>query len=228
MILNTWTTVLAESFKALWFGFLTFVPNLVIAIIIFVVGWVVAVAVSKVVAQLIRLIKVDTALRAAGVEDVVRRAGFNLDAGKFLGEIVKYFVIVSFLVASFEVLGLVQVNDFLQTIVVGFLPQVIVAVLILLVAAVIAEFVKKVVVAGAKAAGLSYAHLLSAVANWAIWIFAIIAALVQLNIAAPLFQTLFTGIVIAISLALGLSFGLGGQQAAAHFIEKVKNDISDR
>lgn len=226
MILSTWSQVLTSSFQAIWFGFLSFVPNLIVALIIFILGWIVAVALSKVIAQLIRIIKVDQALRAAGVEDVVKRAGFNLNAGMFLGELVKWFIIVVFLVASFEVLGLVQVNQFLQTVVEVFLPQVIVAVLILLVSAVIAEFIKKTVYASAKAADLMYAGFLASVAKWAIWVFAILAALVQLNIAAALFQTLFMGFVIAFAIAFGLAFGLGGQQAASEVLHKIKSDFS--
>ena len=226
MIFTTWSQVLVSSFQSIWFGFLSFVPELIVALIIFILGWIVAVALSKVIAQLVRLIKVDQALRAAGVEDVVKRAGFQLNAGVFLGEIVKWFIIIVFLVASFEVLGLYQVNQFLQTVITVFLPQVIVAVLILLVSAVIAEFIKKTVYASAKAADLQYAGFLASIAKWAIWVFAILAALVQLNIAAALFQTLFMGFVIAFAIAFGLAFGLGGQQAASEIISKVKSDLS--
>lgn len=225
MIVTTWATVLAKSFQGVWFGLLSFVPSLVLAIVIFVLGWVVAAALAKVITHAVRAVKLDAALKPTGIEAVLHRAGFTLDSGLFIGQFVKWFLIVVVLTASFEALGLYQVNDFIQTIVLGFLPQVIVAVLILLVSAVIADVVKKTVFASAKAAGLTSASLLASIAKWAIWIFAVLAALVQLNIAAALFQTLFTGFVIALALALGLAFGLGGQQAAAELIEKVKQDI---
>ncbi|MEK7147993.1 MAG: hypothetical protein AAB758_01720, partial [Patescibacteria group bacterium] len=77
----------------------------------------------------------------------------------------------------------------------------------------------------AKTAGVHSAHFAGAIAKWAIWIFAILVALSQLGIAAAFSQTLFTGLVIAISLALGLSFGLGGQQAAANFLEKLRGEM---
>jgi len=106
------------------------------------------------------------------------------------------------------------------------LPQVIVAVLIILVAAVIAETAQNVIVGGARAAGLRSANLLGSVTRWAIWIFAILAALDQLNVAQALVQTLLTGVVVAISLAVGLAFGLGGQEAAARVIEQFRQDVS--
>ena len=228
MILNTWGAVLSNSFANLWFGFMSFVPALIIAIVIFIVGWVIGASLSKVVEQLFKIAKVDVALKAAGVEEVSKKAGFNLNSGKFVGELVRWFVVIAFLIASFEVVGLTQVNDFLKGVVLSYLPNVIASVLILMVAAVLADAVRKTVSAAIQAAGISTANLLGSIAKWAIWIVALFAALSQLGIAPAVLQTLFTGIVIALSLALGLSFGLGGQDAAARYIEKVKADVSKK
>jgi hypothetical protein len=228
MILQTWGSVLSQSFANLWLGFVSFVPALLVAIIIFIIGWVVGASLSKVVEQLFRLIKVDSALKAAGVEDLARKSGFTLNSGKFIGELVRWFVVIAFLIASFEILGLTQVNDFLKGVVLGYLPSVIAAVLILMVAAVLGEVVRKAVISGIQAAGVSGAHFLGSIAKWAIWIVAFFAALSQLGIAPAVLQTLFTGVVIALSLALGLSFGLGGQDAAGRYIEKLRGEIAKR
>lgn len=228
MILQTWGSVLSQSFADLWLGFVSFVPALLIAVIIFIIGWVVGASLSKVVEQLFKLIKVDSALKAAGVEDAVGKSGFKLNSGKFVGELVRWFVVIAFLIASFEILGLTQVNDFLKGVVLGYLPSVIASVLILMVAAILGEAVRKTVIGGVQAAGVASANFLGSVAKWAIWVVALFAALSQLGIAPAVLQTLFTGVVIALSLALGLSFGLGGQEAASRYIEKVRNEISKK
>lgn len=228
MLLETWTAVLTRSFQDLWLGVVDFLPNLIVAVVIFVVGWLIGAGLGRIVAQIVRSLKVDSALRSAGLEDVLARAGFGLDSGKFLGALVKWFIVIVFLVASLDVLGLNQVNGFLRDVVLGYLPQVIVAVLILLVAAVIAEVMQNIVVGAAKAAHIRSAHFAGSVTRWAIWIFAILAALSQLNVATAFVQTLFTGIVVAISLAIGLAFGLGGQEAAARYLERVRGEIANR
>jgi hypothetical protein len=228
MILQTWGSVLSQSFANLWLGFVSFVPALLIAVIIFIIGWVVGASLSKVVEQLFKVVKVDSALKAAGVEDLVKKSGTNLNSGKFVGELVRWFVVIAFLIASFEILGLTQVNDFLKGVVLGYLPSVIASVLILMVAAVLGEVVRKTIIGSVQAAGVSGANLLGSIAKWAIWIVALFAALSQLGIAPAVLQTLFTGVVIALSLALGLSFGLGGQDAASRYIEKLRGEISKR
>ncbi|MBU2330053.1 hypothetical protein KKG57_01145, partial [Patescibacteria group bacterium] len=177
MFLTTWADVLTQSFQNLSYGLVAFIPNLIVAIIIFVIGWLVGAGIGRFVAQAVTSLRVDQALRAAGVERVVERAGFTLNAGAFLGFLVKWFFIIVFLVASLDVLGLTQVTAFLSGVVLGYLPQVIVAVLILLVAAVIAEATQRVVTGAARAANIKSANLLGAITRWSIWIFAILAAL---------------------------------------------------
>ena len=227
MVFTTWANVLSQSFQNLFYGLVSFVPNLVVAIIIFIVGWLIGVGVGRVVEQIVDALRVDQALKATGLEKTLSRAGFGLSSGKFLGALVKWFFIIVFLVASLDVLHLTTVNLFLSDVVLGYLPQVIVAVLILLVAAVIADSVRRLVEGSAKAAQLHAAGFLGKVAQYAIWIFAILAALAQLNVATGFVQTLFTGVVIAVSLALGLAFGLGGQKAAECYIDKLGAEIRD-
>jgi len=228
MILNTWSEVLRLSFQNLWLGIVGFVPNLVVAIIILILGWLLGALFGRAIWQVFRSLKVDEALRRAGFENFLRRGGLNLDSGAFFGGLVKWFIIVVFLVAAFDVLGLTQVNLFLQQVVIAYLPRVLVAALVLLVGGVIGDITERVVVTAARTAEIRSAHFAGTIAKWAIWIFAILVALSQLGIAAAFSQTLFTGIVIALSLALGLSFGLGGQEAAARFIERVRGEMSER
>jgi len=227
MYIETWREVLSSSFQNLWMGVIDIIPKLIIAIIILIIGWAIGSLVGRVVAHIIATIKLDNLLKSARIDEVLNRAGFDLDSGRFIGALVEWFIIIAFLVASLDVLGLSQVNAFLAE-VLGYIPQVIVAVLVLAAAAIIAEVLKNFVVASVRAAGLTHATLAGTVAKWSVWVFGILAALYHLNIATPFIQTLFTGIIVAISLALGLSFGLGGQDAAARYIERVRDEIAHK
>lgn len=225
MVFTTWAEVLNQSFQNLFYGLVAFVPNLIVAIIIFIVGWIIGAGLGRIVTQVINSLRIDQALKQAGVDRVLSRAGFELSSGKFLGRLVEWFFIIVFLVAALDVLRLEAVNLFLRDVVLGYLPQVIVAVLILLVSAVVAQAAESVVAGSARAAQLHAAGFLGKVARYSIWTFAILAALYQLQVATQLLQTLFMGIVIAFALAIGLAFGLGGQQSAARYLEHLQQEI---
>lgn len=228
MILQTWGDVLTNSFQEMWTGIVGFVPSLVVALIIFIAGWVIGAVLGRLVDQVVKALKVDNLLKSLGTEDLMSRAGFRLDAGAFLGGLVKWFVIVVFLIASVDVLGLTQVNVFLREVVLGYLPDVIVAAIILIIAAVVADAAQRVVVGSAKAADVPSAGFMGGITRWAIWIFAILAALSQLGIAGAFAQTLFTGLVAMLALAGGLAFGIGGKDAAARYIDKLRGDITHK
>jgi small-conductance mechanosensitive channel len=227
-MIASWGDILSTSLKGIWLGIANFIPTLLAAIVIAAVGWIIGAIFFKLISNLVKLSKLDVALKAAGFDKLVERAGIKLDSGYFLGKLVEWFFIIVFIVAALDVLGLKQVTTFLSDVVLGYLPQVIVAVLIILVAAIVADFMQKVVVGAAKATNMKSANFAGKITKWAIWIFAILVAITQLGIATQLIQTLFTGVVIAIALALGLAFGLGGQEAAAKAIEKIKGDISEK
>ena len=225
MVFTTWADVLSQSFQNISYGLLAFIPNLVIAIIIFIVGWLIGVGLGRVVKQIIDALRIDAALRPTGIEKVLSQAGFQLSSGKFLGFLVKWFFIVVFLVASLDVLHLTTVNLFISDVVLGYLPQVIVAVLILFVAALVAEAAERLIAGSARAASVQSAGFIGKVARYAIWIFALLAALDQLNVAPAFMQTMFTGIVIAVALAVGLAFGLGGQKTAERYLERLHSEM---
>ncbi|MDP3785231.1 MAG: hypothetical protein Q8R12_04160 [bacterium] len=227
MLVQTWGDVLRDSFQTLWIGVAGFVPRLIGAVIVFIIGWIIAMALGKVIDQIIRAIKVDKALQGLGMEEPLARAGMRLDAGAFIGGLVKWFFIVVFFAWAVAILGLSDVTVFLQDVVVGYLPKVFVAALILVVAALVADTTRNAVVGTAKAAHLPSAGFLGGVSKWAIWIFAILAALYQLGIVGPLIQTLVTGAVAALALALGIAFGLGGKETAARYLDRLRSDISN-
>lgn len=227
MIAQTWGEVITASFQMLWSGFISFLPNLLGAIVVFIVGWFIAEVVAKLAAQIINVLRIDQILERMGFEKSLQRANMKLNSGKFVGEIVKWFFIIVFLMAATDILGLPQVTEFLKQILL-YIPQLIVAVFILLAGVLIANFMGKLIKASVEAANLKSAGTLAGVAKWAILIFAILAALIQLGIVPSLIQTLFTGLIAALAISTGLAFGLGGKDLASQILEKAKREISEK
>ncbi len=225
MILMRSADAVQGSFYDLWYTVALYLPRILAAVVVFIIGWVVATVLYRIVIEVVKVLKINEALKTAGVHEAAKDAGFSFDAGKILATLVMWFVALVFLVAAIEILGLTTVTIFLQRVVILYLPQVIVASLILILGAIVADVARRFVVGSAKAAGAHAANLAGTVAKWAIWIFAILAALDQLGVASVFIQTIFTGLVVSLSIAFGLAFGLGGKDAAARAIERVREEV---
>lgn len=223
---QTWGEAITLSLLNLWERFINFLPALVGAILVFVAGWIVAVALGKAVEHIVKILKIDDVVEKAGTKGRLRKAGVELNIAKFFGGIVKWFLILVFLMAATDILRLTQVTVFLNSIVL-YLPNVIVAAVILAVAFLLGNFVYAVVKGSTKVAGIVSATLLATVVKWAIVIFGFLAALVQLGVASSLINTLFIGLVAMLALAGGLAFGLGGKEEAATILKKLRREITE-
>jgi hypothetical protein len=216
----SWGDVFNQSFQSLWFGFVQFIPKLVIAVVFFIIGWVLGTLIAKAIEQVFSSLKIDSLFRSIGTENFLRRAGLNLNSGYFVGQVVRWFVIIVFLLPSLNLVGLYDVSAFLTQSVLGFLPQVIIAAFVLIIAAIVSDALGKTVLATSRAMNLKSARFLGAVAKYAVWMFAIIIALGKLGL-GDYMSILFSGIVAMLALAGALAFGLGGKEAAGRMIERM-------
>jgi Conserved TM helix len=200
---------------------ISFLPSVIIAIVIFALGWIFGTVLGQAVNHLVAALRIDRALHQAGFDKLSERAGIRVSLAGFFGGITKWLVVVAFTIASAEILGLSQVTQLLRDILV-YIPQVIIAAVILVISMLLGDFVSRLVSHSVKATGMN-GEMAAQMSKWAIIIVGgVFPALTQLRIAQGLVEVLFTGVVFAVSLALGLSFGLGGRDAAARAIEKVK------
>lgn len=226
-MLTQWKDALSNSSSNVLDRIVNFLPNLLGAVIVLVVGWLLAVLLEKLLNRVLKLIGLQKLFELVKIEAIVKKAKFKLDTSGIIAAFVKWVILVITFLAAADVLGLHQVADFFAVIL-GYVPNVIAAVAILLIGAVLAHFLSDVVRGATEAGGLIYSSFLSKLTSWAIWIFAVLAVLVQLGIAHDLIRTLFTGLVALIALAGGLAFGLGGQEAAKRLISKVEADLTKR
>jgi len=213
-------SVLAGSFAEIWSKFMSLVPSLIGAVLIFIVGIVIAKALGRLVAKLINKIYVDRAIEMTGAKKVLEKVGFRIQVSQALGLLITWFLYAVVLVAAADMLGLSEISEFLRQVVM-YIPNVIIAVVILIVGMVVGNFVFTLVKETALAAELESADFLAGVAKWALFIFTLMAALIQLKVASELIQILFTGLVFMVALAGGIAFGLGGKDKAERILEKL-------
>jgi hypothetical protein len=208
------------SITAALVTFLSFIPAIIGAVIILIVGWIIAGFLGRVVTMVLEKVGFERAAARTGVSDFMRRSGVHdARASRVIGELVKWFIRLLFLEAAAEAVHLTAVTQILNQIVL-FIPNLIVALIVLMIGALIARFVGDLVRGSASEMGFSSPNLLAGVARVAIMAFAVIIAVNQIGIAATLINTLFGGLVLALALALGLAFGLGGRDTAAQMWQR--------
>lgn len=227
-IWSTWGDAFNLSLGSLWFSFIQFTPKLILAVVFFVVGWVLGSIIAKAFEHVFSALKIDGLFNSIGVNDFFRKAGMNFNSGYFVGQVIKWFVIILFLLPSLELVGLNEVASFLTGNVLGFLPKVIVAAFILIVATILADFLSRTVMAGSRAMNLKSTNMLGSLVKYVVWIFAFIIALGQLGIAEGYMSVLFTGIVGMLALGGALAFGLGGKDAAGRLISRIGEEMSHK
>ncbi len=224
MVLS-WIDVTIQALQNLWQGFLSFIPVLLGAVIVFIIGWFFSVGVGKLVAEVLKKLKFNQIFEKGGWKNALEKAEIKVDASAFVGAVVKWVLIVVFLLAAVEILGLVQFAIFLKG-VLGYLPNVIVAVLIFVVTVIVVDIVEKIVRAAVEGIKVGSGQIVSAVVKWSIWVFAILAILTQLRFEAAdwifeLIKIVFMGIVLIAVVA----FGLGGKDMAAEILQDLRKKL---
>lgn len=227
MIVQSWTDVVVSSLQGLWYGVVNFIPNLLGALIVFVIGLVIAAGLSSLVEKIFNALKLDALLARLGLTPYFERAGLKLRGAHFLGQLVNWFLVIVFLLAASDILGLFALSAFLKD-VLFYVPNIIVAVLIMLAAVVVGNFLRRLITASVMSARLHAAHFLGSLTWWAIVIFGLLTALVQLNVAPGIIQSLVTGFIAMLALAGGLAFGLGGRDYATHLVNKLRERTEQR
>lgn len=219
-ILTQLGSAVSATVAGTWAGIISIVPNLLGAAIVFIVGLFVADALGRFVAKISNKVYLDQAVSTTGLKGILERVGFKMEVSKALGLLVTWFLYAVALIAAADILGLSQISEFLQSVVL-YIPNVIIAIVILVVGIVIGNFIHTLVKETSSAAKLASADTLANVAKYAILIFTFMAALIQLGVATSLIQILFTGLVFMISLAGGVAFGLGGKDRAKEVLDKL-------
>ena len=218
--------IVRGSLLTLWSGVASFVPNFIAAVIVFLIGWVIAALLGRLAYHIVRALRVDGALTRIGFRQAWEKSGFKLNTPKLFYELVKWFFIIVFLMAATNILRLDEVTEFLRTVVL-YIPNVIVAAIILLIGILVAKFLEGLVQASVRAAGLVSSNFLGALTKWSVFIFSLLVALAQLRVADDIIKIVIIGFVSAASLGLGLSFGLGGVKHADEMISSMKRRIND-
>jgi hypothetical protein len=217
-VVQNWGDAVLVSVTTALENLLGFLPALIGALIVLILGWIIAGFLAGLVEKALKAVGFERAAQTTGIAGFIQQAGSGWTASKIVAEIVKWFIRLVAIQAAASILGLTQISAAINAVLL-WLPNLVVALVIIVVAALLANFVSGIVRGAASEMGFASPGLLSNVARYAIIAFAVVAAVNQLGIAPTVVNTLLIGTVGAVALALGLAFGLGGRDVAARITE---------
>jgi hypothetical protein len=213
------TTVVTGAWNAFATKITAFLPELIGAIIIFVVGWIIARLVKMGVEKLLKLVRFDTATEKTGVNKFLKKGEIVKAPSEIVGTLVYWFIMILVLIASLDALGLPIVSDMLNSIFL-YIPNVVAAIIVLVLGFLMGNLLAAVVRTATSNAGLKNAAGLGKLSLYAIVIFAAAIALIQLGIGEEIVVSAFGLVVGAAALALAIAFGLGGRDVAAVYLKR--------
>ncbi|MFA5369047.1 MAG: hypothetical protein WC303_03575 [Candidatus Paceibacterota bacterium] len=218
-MIQDWSNITVQGFQSAWGSIMLFLPKFLGALVVFIIGWFISIWLGKIVAGILNKIKFNELFSRTGWRNALEKAEITITPSDFMGAIVKWIAVIVFLMVATDILEWVAFAELLQRIII-WIPNLLVAIIILVVAIVLADILEKIVKASAQKMGISFVQFLGSIVRWSIYIFAILAALLQIGVASAIVNTLVVGFVTMIALAFGLSFGLGGKEIAARLLEE--------
>jgi len=214
----SFTATLMASFRDAFSMVLSAIPRILGFIIIVAIGWFISSILARAVIGLLRAIRFDELMQRSGLADFMNKMGTGTDSAGIVAGLVKWLVRIVVLLVAFDVLGLPAVSDVMRQLLL-WLPNLVVAIFVLFIGGIAARALGNIVRGATAEAGFANPETLSNVTRTTIWAFAIVVAINQLGIATNLINTLFTGLVAALAIAFGLSFGMGGRDLASRTLE---------
>lgn len=223
--LTSWQQALVASWSQVWLSFMSILPTIIGAIIVFAVGLVLAYWVKRLTMQVLKLIKFDSLSKSAGIDKYLAKADFKFNLGELIATIFEWIIILIFFLAVVDILGLNVVSQVL-TQVLGYIPNVLAAALIFAAGYTVAGLADGLVRGALTSVDHDIAKPLGRLARWVILVIAIFAAIDQLKIAQGLIATFFQGLTYTVVLVIGLSVGLGAKDLVSRILNDWYNKIS--
>src|ERR1700732_3187703 len=211
--------LLLESAREFLHQIATFLPRLLLALVVVAIGWLLAKAARFAVEKGLRAVNFTVLTERAGTDNFLQQAGLRGDTTTLFGLVAFWVAILATLMIAFNGLGLTYITDLLGRVVL-FTPKLLVAMLVVIFGSDFARFVGSAVRAYCMDAQIPDADLIGRIARYLIVIFAVMIALGQVEIGGDIVQRTFLIILAGLVLALALAFGLGGKEWAAAMLER--------
>jgi hypothetical protein len=217
--MSSFFQLIFDPLQEVYFNFINFVPNLLAMVIVILIGILAARLVKALLVHGLKAVKFDSWSDRMGLTSAMRKGDLWSKPTEVLGSAVFWVLIIAAIMAGMSTLKLQAIDSLVSNFVL-YLPRAVSAVLILVFGYIIAGFVGRAVVIAAVNQGFHYARMLAEAVRLLMIVLVLAMALEQLQVAPVIVVSAFSILFGGIVLALAISFGVAGIDAAKRIIEK--------
>ena len=210
--------MITQPLQDFYLKFREFLPNLFSALLIFIIGLILAWAVKALIIRVFKLLKLDKLFSRLGITESLQRIAVKDTPTKFIGRVFYWLIVIIFFIIALNALRLPAVDQLLERFLL-YLPNIFIAAFLLVIGVLIGNFLGRAALIASVNAGIKQAGLLSRAVKLTVVLFAFVMAMEQLGIGRQTVLAAFTIVFGGLVLALALAFGLGGKDIARSFLE---------
>jgi hypothetical protein len=223
-VIDTWGTEVRDVLQNTWDRIVDFAPNIIGAVVIVLIGAIVGMILGYIVTRILQAVKLQSLADQSRFADVLRRAKLSNDVAEISGSFVKWVVILAFLIPAAAVLQVEGARDFLEGMLL-YVPRVLGVAVFVIFGALIADVLAKMSRVAVDSMGLTLGLVIQALVRWSLYIFVALTAMFALGVAREFIVILFTGLIAALAIGFGLSFGLGAQTHMNDLVKKIRDEF---
>ncbi|MDH5533205.1 MAG: hypothetical protein OEX81_02120 [Candidatus Pacebacteria bacterium] len=217
-MLENWYQSLSIIFLQTLSEFSIYLPKIVAALAVFIIGSAIAKAIRGVVTKALDTLKLSKALKNTPIEHFIKNAEVSKRIEQIIGSLVYWLVMLIIIQTSIAILGLTSLSHILDRIL-GFIPNIISAILILFFATLLSGLVESLVKGSIKSIDPKTGRALGKISSYLVMTVGVLIGISEIGIASEFILILFVGFVGAVSLGLGLALGLGGQDLVKKLLD---------
>jgi hypothetical protein len=222
--MGDWVTPIREPIQTMAVKMWGYVPNIIAAIVILLVGVLVSKILADIIVRLLKLSKLDVAAEKSGLANMMRMGEIKAALSEVLGTLIYWALILMVAATAAQALKFTAAMELIARLI-AYIPNIISAVLILAAGTFVASFLGSLVLTATKNAGVKKANLLTQLVKTVLIIFSIAIAIEQLKIGTAIITQVVSVIVLSLGAGFAIAFGLGCKDIVARGVNDFLNKL---
>lgn len=220
--LSDFSDLLLTSVRGFFQSLAAVLPRLFGALLVLLIGWLIAKLIARVVRGLLRSIKFDQLADRVGATEMLRKANITKGAAYLIGRFVYWVLLLFVIITAADVMGWAAISQEISKLI-SYLPQLLAALIFFVIGFYIAGFVRDIVRGAAGTLGISAGRVVSAVVYYLLLLLVSLTALDQAGVDTTILTSNFLVILGAVMLAAAISYGFASRDVLSNILASFFN-----